>query len=135
MYFCGSRAEVIRDGESPAPRGWNGSSVERRKQRLGITISDGDDRDLHNAWRIFNRQAFGAWDGADTRSERIPGIERRVGHAAALNSLRRTHRSLGENIVLGIAVICRIGVDNAADRAVFIRQLRLQSSPSAAITG
>ena len=49
--------------------------------------------------------------------------------------MRRAHRAGGIGLVDGIAVIGGIGIDDAADRAVILRELRLQPAPAGAIAG
>ena len=54
-------------------------------------------------------------------------------HAAALHAIRRTPGALGENVALGVAIVARIGIDQAADRAVLGGDLGLDAAPGDAV--
>src|SRR5207302_9883834 len=71
----------------------------------------------------------------DARSERIPWIRRHVGNATPLNAVTRPHRSFGEDVAIGITVVSRIGVDQAANGAMLRGDLRLDPAPRAAVLG
>ena len=83
--------------------------------------------------RFGDRQALGVLRGADAGRQRIARIERHVRDGAALEPMRRAHRPVRIGLVDRIAVVVRIGIDDAADRAVLLRELRLQSAPARAV--
>ncbi len=66
--------------------------------------------------------------------ERIAGIVG-VHDAAALHAVGGTERAVGIMLALEEAVVARVGVDDAADRAVLGGDLGLDAAPRAAVAG
>ena len=99
----------------------------RRRTRMGNTgifVSVG---------ACTHGESLGILRRAHAWRERIAGVRRHVCDTAALHALRRTHRSLGEHGPAPVAIVGRIGVDEAADRAVLRRDLGLDAAPRAAV--
>jgi hypothetical protein len=65
--------------------------------------------------------------------EGVAGVDRHVGHAAALDALRGPIRAGGVDLALEVAVVLRVGVDDAADGALLRGDLRLDAAPASAV--
>ena len=70
---------------------------------------------------------------ADAGRERIAGMHRHVHHRAALRAVLVAIRALRIDVALEVAVVARIGVDDAADRAMLGGDLRLDAAPRPAV--
>src|ERR1035438_3407900 len=116
-----TRAEVVRDRESAAPGFGSDRSSEIREQRLRIPIRDRKHGELHDGLGLAEREAFRAGFGSPTRRQRVAGVERQVEYAAALDALGRAIRAVGIDVALEVAVVARIGIDDAADGAALMR--------------
>ena len=81
----------------------------------------------------FARQLAPARLRRPARAQRIAGMNRHVHHAAALHALLRPERSLRIHVARVVAVVSRVRVDEAADRAVLVGDLGLDAAPSAAV--
>ena len=83
--------------------------------------------------RFLQLQALGIRGGADSGRERVAGIDRHVHDAAALHAVAIAPGALREHLAHEVAVVVRIGVDDAAHRAVFGGHLRLDAAPGPAV--
>ena len=79
------------------------------------------------------RQSAAARLRRPARAERIAGMNRHVHDAAALHALLRPERSLRIHVARVVAVVSRVRVDEAGDRAVLVGDLGLDAAPSAAV--
>ena len=129
------RSEVIGDRQRAAPARRRHRSTERRKQRLCVRVGDRDHRDLEDRRRLRDRQALGVLGRTDPRGKRIAGVQGDIENRAALHALRRPPAAARIDVPPGVAVLVRIGVDDAADGAVLLGELGLQSAPTAAVAG
>ncbi len=102
---------------------------------LRVAVGDRQRRDLQDRLGFFAGQALGVLGGAHARRQRIARIERHVLDRAALDALRRPLPALGPHVVAPIAVVARVRIDQAADRAVLLRELGLEAPPAAAVAG
>ena len=84
---------------------------------------------------ILELEPLGLFGRPHARSERIARIERSVQHTAPLHSLGRTHGPFGKEDLLTVAVIGRVGINDAANGAVLRGKLRLDASPRFSIAG
>ena len=82
---------------------------------------------------IFSRLAFFVAPNAGRQG--IAGVKRHVLHRAALQAFGGTKAALRIDIPGPVAVLLRIGIDDAADGTVLLRELRLQSAPATAVAG
>ena len=128
-------AKAIGDRQGPAPSWWSNRTAHGGEQGLRVTIRNGQHGNLGDRGSIFDRQALRVGGGADTRRKRIAGIKGHVCDAAALHALSGTVSALRKNGALGVSVVMRIGIDQAADRAVLGGNLGLDAAPGTAITG
>ena len=108
-------------------------AAERRQEDLRIGIGNRQCRNLQDDGRVFHGKPLGVGGGADARRQRIAGIERHVRHRAALEAVRRARRTFRIGRFDRVAVVRRIGIDDAADRAVLGGEPRLQSAPARAV--
>ncbi len=102
---------------------------------MRVGVGDRDDRDLQDRRSIGDGQPLGVLGRADAGGQRIAGEQHHVGDRAALDSPRRPGGPVGIGDLRRIAVVPRVGVDDAADCAVVLRQLRLQAAPALAVAG
>ena len=128
-----ARAKTVGDGKRSTPRRRCNGSTHGGKQRLRIALRNRQHRNLGDRGRIFDGQALCVSGGADARRERIAGVKRHVRDAAALYALLGAIRALREDAAFGVAIVVRIGIDQAADRAVLGRDLGLDAAPRASI--
>src|SRR5580692_3279156 len=102
---------------------------------LRVTVADGQSRYLCDRLDFAERQtrriqiAIGeCW------SRRVACSQAGIENAAALHTLRWPHRALRKDVPFKVAVVARIGVNDAADSSVFGSYLRLDASPASPIT-
>ena len=126
-------AEAISDRQRTAPSLGRDKSRHRREQRLRVAVRNGEHRDLHDRGGVLAVETHRVLRRADARSERIAGIHGHVHHAAALHAVFRAERTVGIDLSLRVAVVLRVGIDQATHRAVLVRDLRLDAAPRAAI--
>ena len=81
----------------------------------------------------LERQALGVLGGADAGRQRVAGINRHVHDAAALHAVLGTAGPCGKDFALEVAVVVRVGIDEAADGAVLGRHLGLDAAPRTAV--
>jgi hypothetical protein len=99
-----------------------------------IGIGDRQHGNLGDNGRIFAVETLGVFGGSDAWGERIA---REVGviDASALHSILGAARAFGEGIGDAVAIVGRVGVDNATDSAVFRGDFGLDAAPGSAVTG
>ena len=126
--------DVIRNRQRAAPFDRRHRTAKRGQQRLRVAVRDRQHRDLGQALRILPIETLRVGGGPDAWRERIARPRRgEVEHAAPLHTGRRSHRPLREHVVHEVAVVSRIRIDDAADRAVLGRHLRLDTAPGVPI--
>ena len=128
-------ADVIGDRQRAAPGRRRHRPTQRAEQHRRIGIGDRQGRDLQDGRRILPRQVLGVLGRTIAGRGGIAREGGHVSHRAALDPLRRPRRALGIDVVDGIAVIARIGIDDRTDRAVLLGQLGLQAAPAGAVAG
>ena len=79
-------------------------------------------------------KTLGIGGRADSGSERIAGIVG-VHDAAALDAIFGTPAALGIIVALKVAVISRVGIDDASDGAVLAGNFRLDAAPAFSVAG
>ena len=135
VHFRRPRANMIWNRQRSTPllrrqRPGNGG-----QQRLGVAIRNGQHRNLGDARRFIGWYPPRIFIFAVGRSG-IAGIVRgKIHHAAALHAVGVAQPAGGKYIAQKIAIIARIGIDDAAHRAVLGRHLRLYAAPGISITG
>ena len=67
--------------------------------------------------------------------QRVAGVEGHVLHRPALDALVRTPAALRIGVALRVAVVGRIGIDDAADRPVLLGELGFEAAPALAVAG
>ena len=122
-------ADSICKWECAAPTLRGNGTLKRGKQWLRICVGDGQRGDFWQRPRVFTLEALRVRCRSHTWGEGIAGIKGRIEYAAALNAVGWAHRAVGKNRILRIAVICRVGVDDAGDGTVLGRELWLDAAP------
>ncbi len=133
MHLGGTGTDMVGDGQRAAPALGRHRTFERRQQRLGVAIGNGQYRNLSEGDGFTQRQPLGVLGGADAGGERVAGINGHVHHAAALYAVRRTIRAVGIGVALVVAVVARVGINQAADGAMLGGHLRLDAAPASAV--
>ncbi len=128
-----ARPNVIGQGQSAAPCFGNCFATEGLQERSRVRIGDGENRNLRDGLHLIDRNQLHAFDGADSGGLRIAGVDGHVHHAAALRTIRRTHRTLGIGVALVVAIFARIGVNDAADGSVLGGNFGLDAAPARAV--
>src|SRR5208282_4022045 len=116
-----------------APGGRSDLARQGSEKNLGVGVGDGQHGNLHDGRRVGDPQTLGVPGRTDAGRQGIAGIETHVEYRAALHTVGRAHGTVGISLVDGITVLGWVGVDNAADRAVILRELGLQPAPSGAV--
>src|SRR6266404_411313 len=128
-------AGVISEWKIAAPLGGHYWADECGEQGLRVAIRNGQHGNLGDDGRIFDLQALGVFFRGYAGSKRVAGINGIVGHAAALHAVAWTEAALGKSFAWRIAVAFGIGIDDAADGAVFRGNLGLDAAPGVAVAG
>ena len=134
VHFRRAGADAVSHAESAAPIGGSDASGERGEKRLRVAVRNREHGNFCDRRRFFDLEALRVFRCADAGSERIAGVERHVGDAAALDSVFRTPRALRKCFALREAVFVGIGINQAADGAVFGGDFRLDAAPGMVIT-
>ena len=124
-----ARANVVGDSESAAPSFRGDAAGERRQQWLRVRVRNWQYGNFCDGGGLLDLQPFRIFRGAHARRERIAGIERHVRDAPALHTVRGTKRSGRKGFAMDESILMRIGVDEAAYRAVLGGDFRLDSAP------
>ena len=127
-------AETIMERQAAAPVVGHGRALQAGEDLGRIGIGNRQCRDFEHRRRRLAGEALGVLGGTHTGGERIAGIGDHIQHAAALHPGRRAAAAVGVAVGRTITILLRIGIDQAADGALFLRQLRLQATPASAIT-
>ena len=122
-------AEVIGDAKAPAPSFRSHAPSQRGKQRPGVGIRYRQHGNLGDRACFFHLQPLGVFGGSHARSERVPGIKRHVRDAAALDAIRRAVGPGRERLSRDKSVLVRVGVNQAANGAMFGGNLGLDPAP------
>ena len=134
MNFQRAGTCVIGQRKIPAPFGGNHGAGESGEKRLGIAVRNGKNGNFGDDGGVFHFEALGVFCGGDAGSERVSRKNGIVGDAAALDALIGTVSAVGKRLTLNVAVALWIGIDEAADGAVFGGNLRLDAAPRMAVT-
>src|SRR6185312_13819698 len=65
--------------------------------------------------------------------QRIAGINRHVGDRSPLHAVRRTIAALRIRVARRVAIVVRIRINDAANGAVLVGELGLETTPAAAV--
>ena len=135
MDFGRARAEAVRDRKSAPPPLRRRRSTHGGENGLGIAIRDGQRRDFgEHRGGLRNREARSVLGRTGARRQRVTGIDGQIHDAAALHSVFGTVRALRINFAGEVAVVARIGINNAADCSVLGGDLRLYPAKVRTIT-
>ena len=126
-------ADFISERQAAAPALRHKLAVQRLQKRSRIRIRDRQHRNLRNRLHLVERNQLRPRHSADARSLRIARIDWHIHHAATLRALCGPHRTFGVSVAAKVAVVARIGVDDATHRAVLCRDLGLDAAPGLAV--
>ena len=126
-------ADVVGDRQRAAPRLGRDRPLQPLEQLDAVAIRHRLHRNRRERLDLVHRQPLDARLRRPARRRRIAGIARHVHHAAALNHPPAAERAVGIDLALEVAVLVRIRIDDAGDRAVLGRDLRLDAAPAAAV--
>ena len=124
---------VIGEAEATAVFPGDKRSLERGNDLARVAVGDREGWYFEDHRRRRAREALGVRGRADARGQRIAGIGRHILDRAALNAGLGPTTAAWIDVRFCVAVVRRIGIDEAADGAMFLRQLRLQTAPAAAV--
>ena len=130
-----SRPDAVGDGQRAAPLRRCDGSLDGVEKRAGIAVADRQGRDRWHCRRFVPREPPGAFDRGPPRCEQVARVQREIQDRAALHAARTLPRSLGIDLALIVAVVGGVGVDQASDRPVLGRQLRLDTPEDPAVAG
>ena len=125
--------DVVGDRQRAAPRLRRDRPVQPLEQLDAVAIRHRLHRNRRERLDLVHRHPLDARLRRPAGRRRIAGIARHVHHAAALNHAPAAERTVGIHVALEVAVLVRIRVDEAGDRAVLGRDLRLDAAPAAAV--
>src|ERR1700722_9993663 len=129
MYLRRARTHAISNRQGAAPALRSDRSSERCQQRLRIAVGNGERRNLGESGDFTELQPLGVLGGADTWCQWIARVDRHIHHASTLHSVRGAERTSGIRWSLGITIVARIGINDAANSPVLASQLRLDAAP------
>ena len=131
----GAGAQVVREGQRPSPALGGDRALEGLQEGPGVRVGDRHHGDLRERLRVLPVQPLRVRGGPDTGRQRIARVERHVRHRSALRAPLVAPRPLRVDVALEVAVVPRVGVDEAAHRPVLGRDLGLDPPPGAAVAG
>src|SRR5271168_5399889 len=135
VHLRGTRAEVVGHGQGAASGFWSHGAGESGEQRLRIGVGEWQHGNLGDAGSVCGGVVRGGGIAA-VEPERIAGKRAgKIFHAAALDAVGRAHGAGGKDVVHKIAVVARIGIDEAADGAMVRGEFGLDAAPDAAVAG
>ena len=128
-----ARTQVIRHRQRAAPLCRGDGPPQLLKNRQCVTIGNRQHGNLEDGLRIFAAILPAAGFTAPTRRDRIARMDRHVHDAAALRAELRTIRSCRIDVASEVAIVFRVGIDQATDGAVLVRDLGLDATPAGAV--
>ena len=133
MDLGGPRPQVVGDRQATAPCGRRHRAAERGEQRFGIPVGNRQYRDFQDRPGFAHRETLGLRRRTGARCERITAVQGQILDRAALHAVARTETASRINVAGPVPVIAGIRINQTADGAVFVRELRFESAPSAAV--
>ncbi len=124
---------MIGKRQAAAKAGRRDPSAQGGEQRLCGRVGNRQHRNFQDGPGILERKPLGPGHRAHARSQRIAAVQGQILNRAALHGIGRPIAALRIGVALAVAVVARIGVNQAAHGAMFVGQLRLQPAPAAAI--
>src|SRR5665213_1325539 len=134
MHSRRTGPDLVRDRQRTTPIVRCYLARDCREKRLCICVPDRKNGDLCKDLHVLEREPLCILGCTHSRCQRITLIQSHLHHAATLNTVWRARRTHRESVVLRVAVVGGIGVDDATDRAMFTRDLRLDTAPRSAVT-
>src|SRR5206468_4240658 len=94
-----------------------------------VRVGNREHGNFRDGLNLIEGNEFYAGFGADAGGLRIAGVDGHVHDAAALRAVGGTHGAVGEGVAGGVAIVFGVGVDDAAECAVFGCNFGLDASP------
>ena len=127
------RAQPVGHRQGTPPLGRGGRPSHRLDQRPGVGPGDRQDRDPGEGRGALHVQALGVARRPPARGQRVARVEGHVRHRAALGAELRPEAAARVGLALDVAVVARIGEDEAADGPVLRRHFGLDAAPGTAV--
>ncbi len=131
--FCRAGTNVIGEWERATKTFRRNRAFQRGQKRLGVAIRNRKRGNFGKRGNVFQRQSLYVALGTNAGRGGIAGIDGHVHHAAALHAIFIAHGAIRKNVILKVAVVARIGIDDAADSAVLRCDLGLDATPRIAV--
>ena len=135
MHLRRPGPDVVRNGQRPAPVGRGHGAGQGGQQGLRIAVGNGQTRDLRERGCGFVVEALGVFGRAVAGREGVAGVGGHVEHRAALSPGFGLEGAFGVHVALPVAIVLRVGINQAADGTLFGGHLGLDAAPRAAILG
>ena len=132
MHLRRARTDAVGDGQSAAPGVRSDRPADRRQQWLSVPVRERQHGNRRDRLGVLQREPFGILGCAHAGSQRVARILR-IHDAAALHAAFRTIGAGGKILSFEIAILTRIGIDEASHRAMFGGELGLDTAPAPAI--
>ena len=127
------RPQAVDDRQRAAPFRRGDGSLQRVEQRSGVGVGQRQGGDVRQPRRVVEVEPARAPDRRPTGRPRVPGEPRHVQDRAALHAAVVLERPFRVDLALRVAVVRRVGVDQAADGAALGRELGLDASEGPAV--
>ena len=135
MHFHRAAAKMISERQRALPTVGHDTARHWLQDLRGITIRYWKRRNLEDGWRSLPGQPLSVRRSGNAGGQGIAGMDALILHRSTLHAGCGTPAAGGIDVALGVAIVGRIGIDQAADRSLLLSQQRLQSTPALAITG
>ena len=126
---------MIRLIERAAPWFRNYRAGQGGEQGLRIRVGERKCGDFREYFHVAQGQSLCVFRRAHAWSERIARIERHIHHAAPLHAVFRAPRAVRKSVSVEVAIVARIGINEASHRAVFRCNLGFDPTPARPVAG
>ena len=122
-------ADVVGDGQGAPPGRRGNRPLQCPQQGLGIGIGNRQHRNLGNGRRSFPLEPLCIFSGRIARGKHVAGVKGHVHDRAPLYAGRVLEGPFRVHVALVVAVIFRVGINDAANGPFFGSQLGLDAPP------
>src|SRR5260370_31116874 len=124
---------MVGDRQRAPPASRSDRTSQRRQERLRWGVGNRQRRDFGDGLGLADGQPFCAFGGSNAGRQRVSGIDRHVHHAAALYTIPWPPGTLRKHLTLVVAILVRIGINDAAYSARLVRDFGLDGPPRRAV--